>query len=43
VAQGTKGVFVIRPEQVSIRAAAEASHDPNQFEGRITTSSTSAT
>ncbi|MBK7591627.1 MAG: ABC transporter ATP-binding protein [Betaproteobacteria bacterium] len=35
VKAGTGGVFVIRPEQVSIRAAAEASPDPNQFEGVV--------
>jgi spermidine/putrescine transport system ATP-binding protein len=35
VAEGTSGVFVIRPEQVSIRAGSEPSPDPNQFEGRI--------
>ena len=35
VREGQKGVFVIRPEQVSIRAAAEASPDPNQFEGTV--------
>ncbi len=33
--QGAKGVFIIRPEQVAIRAAAEPSPDPNQFEGKI--------
>ncbi len=32
---GTRGVFVIRPEQVSIRAASEPSSDPNQFEGVV--------
>ena len=32
---GSKGVFVIRPEQVSIRAATEASPDPNQCEGVV--------
>jgi spermidine/putrescine transport system ATP-binding protein len=35
VAQGTKGVFIIRPEQVSIRAATEPTQDPNQFEGKV--------
>ena len=35
VRAGTRGVFVIRPEQVSIRAAAESSPDPNQFEGTV--------
>ncbi len=35
VKAGTAGVFVIRPEQVSIRAAAESSPDPNQFEGVV--------
>src|SRR4030095_3261136 len=35
VAEGTKGVFVIRPEQVSIRAGSEPSQDPNQFAGKI--------
>ena len=28
-------MFVIRPEQVAIRAAAESSGDPNQFEGTV--------
>ena len=28
-------MFIIRPEQVAIRAAAEPSPDPNQFEGKI--------
>jgi spermidine/putrescine transport system ATP-binding protein len=32
---GQKGVFVIRPEQVTIRGAAEAAPEPNQFEGRV--------
>ncbi|MDR2244277.1 MAG: ABC transporter ATP-binding protein [Burkholderiales bacterium] len=32
---GDAGVFVIRPEQVSIRAAGEASPDPNQFVGTV--------
>jgi spermidine/putrescine transport system ATP-binding protein len=35
VREGTKGVFIIRPEQVSIRAAGEPSPDPNQFEGIV--------
>ncbi len=35
IAAGAHGVFVIRPEQVAIRAAAEASGDPNQFEGTV--------
>jgi spermidine/putrescine transport system ATP-binding protein len=35
VKAGAAGVFVIRPEQVSIRAAAEPSSDPNQFEGVV--------
>jgi spermidine/putrescine transport system ATP-binding protein len=35
VAAGTRGVFVIRPEQVAIRAVAETSPDPNQFEGTV--------
>jgi len=35
VAAGTKGVFVIRPEQVAIHAAAEPSPWPNQSEGTI--------
>jgi spermidine/putrescine transport system ATP-binding protein len=35
VAAGAHGVFVIRPEQVAIRAAAEPSPDPNQFEGVV--------
>jgi len=35
VAAGAKGVFVIRPEHVAIRALADASPDPNQFEGRV--------
>jgi spermidine/putrescine transport system ATP-binding protein len=35
LAEGTRGVFVIRPEQVAIRAAAEPSSDPNQFEGKV--------
>jgi spermidine/putrescine transport system ATP-binding protein len=35
VAQGTKGVFIIRPEQVSIRAPAEPTQDANQFEGKV--------
>jgi spermidine/putrescine transport system ATP-binding protein len=35
IKDGTKGVFVIRPEQVAIRAAADASPDPNQFEGKV--------
>jgi spermidine/putrescine transport system ATP-binding protein len=35
IAEGAKGVFVIRPEQVAIRAAAEPSPDPNQFEGKV--------
>ncbi len=32
---GTGGVFIIRPEQVSIRAANESSPDPNQFVGTV--------
>ena len=32
---GQQGVYVIRPEQVSIRAAADAAPEPNQFEGRV--------
>ena len=32
---GSKGVFVIRPEQVTIRAATDPSPDPNQFEGTV--------
>ncbi|MCL2871397.1 MAG: ABC transporter ATP-binding protein [Betaproteobacteria bacterium] len=32
---GDVGAFVIRPEQVSIRAASEASPDPNQFVGTV--------
>ncbi len=35
VRAGARGVFVIRPEQVSIRAAAEVSSDHNQFEGIV--------
>ncbi len=35
VQPGAKGVFIIRPEQVAIRAAAEPSADPNQFEGKV--------
>jgi spermidine/putrescine transport system ATP-binding protein len=35
VAAGTKGVFVIRPEQVAIHPAAEPSPHPNQSEGTI--------
>ena len=35
IAAGAKGVFVIRPEHVAIRALADASPDPNQFEGRV--------
>jgi spermidine/putrescine transport system ATP-binding protein len=35
VRAGAKGVFVIRPEQVAIRAAGEPSADPNQFEGTV--------
>ena len=35
VGAGVKGVFIVRPEQVAIRALAEPSADPNQFEGRI--------
>jgi spermidine/putrescine transport system ATP-binding protein len=35
VRAGSKGVFVIRPEQVAIRAAAEPSGDPNQCEGVV--------
>ncbi len=33
--QGQQGVFVIRPEQVTIRGAADPSPDPNQFEGTV--------
>jgi spermidine/putrescine transport system ATP-binding protein len=32
---GSKGVFVIRPEQVAIRAAGETWSHPNHFEGRV--------
>ena len=35
VAAGAKGVFVIRPEQVTISAATEPSPHPNQFEGTV--------
>ncbi|MDR2711275.1 MAG: ABC transporter ATP-binding protein [Burkholderiales bacterium] len=35
VKAGDTGVFVIRPEQVSIRAAQEPSPDPNQFVGAV--------
>jgi spermidine/putrescine transport system ATP-binding protein len=35
VKAGTKGVFVIRPEHVAIRALTDPSPDPNQFEGRV--------
>jgi spermidine/putrescine transport system ATP-binding protein len=35
VQAGARGVFVIRPEQVAIRGADEASPDANQFEGKI--------
>ena len=35
VAAGTKGVFVIRPEQVAIHAAAEPAPHANQSEGTI--------
>jgi spermidine/putrescine transport system ATP-binding protein len=35
VAAGAHGVFIIRPEQVAIRATGEASPDPNQFEGVV--------
>jgi spermidine/putrescine transport system ATP-binding protein len=35
VAVGTKGAFVIRPEQVKIRAVSEPTDDPNQFEGSV--------
>jgi len=35
VAAGTHGAFIIRPEQVAIRAAGEPSPDPNQFEGVV--------
>jgi spermidine/putrescine transport system ATP-binding protein len=33
--EGQRGVFVIRPEQVSIRGAADPSTDPNQFDGTV--------
>ena len=32
---GTRGVFVIRPEQVAIRGINEATDDPNRFEGKV--------
>jgi spermidine/putrescine transport system ATP-binding protein len=32
---GARGVFVIRPEQVGIRAPGDAATDPNQFEGKV--------
>jgi spermidine/putrescine transport system ATP-binding protein len=35
VAPGTKGAFVIRPEQVRIRAVGEPTDDPNHFEGVV--------
>ncbi|MDR0588058.1 MAG: ABC transporter ATP-binding protein [Burkholderiales bacterium] len=35
LAEGASGVFVIRPEQVAIRAAQESSNDPNQFVGTV--------
>ena len=35
VAVDAHGVFIIRPEQVAIRAVGEASPDPNQFEGTV--------
>ena len=35
LAEGAKGVFIIRPEQVAIRATSEPSPDPNQFEGKV--------
>jgi spermidine/putrescine transport system ATP-binding protein len=33
--EGMSGAFIIRPEQVSIRAASEPSGDPNQFVGTV--------
>jgi spermidine/putrescine transport system ATP-binding protein len=33
--EGQRGVFVIRPEQVTIRGAADPSTDSNQFEGTV--------
>ncbi len=35
VRPGARGVFVIRPEQVTIRAASEPAGDTNQFEGTV--------
>jgi spermidine/putrescine transport system ATP-binding protein len=35
IVAGTRGVFVIRPEQVAIRAAADRPAEPNQFEGKV--------
>jgi spermidine/putrescine transport system ATP-binding protein len=35
VQPGTRGAFVIRPEQVSIRGIADPNSDPNQFEGTV--------
>jgi spermidine/putrescine transport system ATP-binding protein len=35
VKEGTSGAFIIRPEQVSIRAASEPCDDPNQFVGTV--------
>ena len=35
VLPGTRGVFIIRPEQVAIRATAEGTSDANQFEGKV--------
>jgi spermidine/putrescine transport system ATP-binding protein len=33
--EGQRGVFVLRPEQVTIRGAADPSTDANQFEGTV--------
>lgn len=35
IKEGARGVFIIRPEQVSIRAESEPSPDPNQFVGTV--------
>ncbi len=35
VGVGTRGVFVIRPEQVTIRAPGDGHPDPNQFDGIV--------
>ena len=35
VREGQSGVFVVRPEQITIRAASETTGDPNQFEGTV--------